>query len=603
MSSQNIVPVSEEIFDTYIHQAAKTVGYEHGFGITGCDLSMPTWWAAYCRQSLDQQSQNNRLPEYLLTLARMAKEQGIVVPREYILYDHETGEHLERHGMTSLRFGLSHKKKILGILFADLRCLSREPAPQQVFERECEILGIRLLFGDAPSGMDVGSQFARSAITFSNKLTRLATHNNARAGNVGRILKGLVPACKAAYGYTYRREAEIGQNGRIIVKKAWWELECCDEEGILQERSPAWVAKNIFEWIGNQGKTSFWVAKELNRLEINAPAGGKWRPPTICKLVKRRCYTGSNYYNSASMVPNPSRPLGDVTGQIKRTILRPKPETEWVKFTVPSLVSESLWRKANEALTGRGRGRGKEGVVIHALLRGRIICPRCGKPMVVRRDGKNHLIYYHCINRYKPWDTDACEFRKFIPASWDGLVWDLIFAMLSDDSWLDGKMEQEEVRNEAFVKMIETQRRRAHEAEMRTARVREGFESGIYDKDEARKRIRLHEMVIADVEKEIGSLSAKLNGKGPSQDQLARLKDELKKMRETNLRGAVFGEKRRLIELFDMNVYPSEDLKSVRIRCGLGNDAENGQGLTSNCGKVLFAPPGGTRTISGITML
>ncbi len=101
-------------------------------------------------------------------------------------------------------------------------------------------------------------------------------------------------------------------------------------------------------------------------------------------------------------------------------------------------------------------------------------------------------------------------------------------------------------------------------------------------------------MVIEDVEKEIGSLTAKLDGSGPSQGQLARLKDELKEMRETNLRGAEFEEKRRLIELFDVKVYPSEDLKNVRIRCGSRNDAEGGQGQTSNCGKVLLAPQNGS---------
>ena len=69
--------------------------------------------------------------------------------------------------MTYLRYEHAHRRHILGIMFADIRCLSREPAPQQVFERECELLGIKLMFGDAPSGMDPGSQFARSAITLS----------------------------------------------------------------------------------------------------------------------------------------------------------------------------------------------------------------------------------------------------------------------------------------------------------------------------------------------------------------------------------------------------------------------------------------------------
>ncbi len=219
MVVQEIEYVTAEMLDGYIAQAAQAANYEKGFGIRGCDLSIPIWWAGYCRQSLEQQSHNNRLPEYLLTLAKMAKEQGVVIPREYVFYDHVGGEHLDRPGMQFLRHELMDRKKILGILFADLRCLSREPAPQQVFERECEIRGVRLVFGDAPSGMDIGSQFARSAITFSNKLTRLATNRNARAGNIGRVLKGWVPSSKAPYGYTYRRDAEITSEGRIQIKK------------------------------------------------------------------------------------------------------------------------------------------------------------------------------------------------------------------------------------------------------------------------------------------------------------------------------------------------------------------------------------------------
>jgi hypothetical protein len=157
MAVKETETVTKEELNLHIAEAAKAASYEKGFGITGCDLSMSVWWAGYCRQSLDQQSHNNRLPEYLLTLAKLAKEQGVVVPREYVLYDHVTGEHLDRPDMQFLRHELVDRKKVLGIFFADLRCLSREPAPQQVFEREAEIRGVKLVFGDAPSGMDIGS--------------------------------------------------------------------------------------------------------------------------------------------------------------------------------------------------------------------------------------------------------------------------------------------------------------------------------------------------------------------------------------------------------------------------------------------------------------
>jgi len=130
MVVKEIQTVTEEEFIRYIGEAAQAANYQQqGFGITGCDLLLMVWWAAYCRQSLDQQAQNNRLPEYLLSLAKMARDQGVVVPREYVFYDHVTGEHLDRPGMQFLRHELVGKKKVLGIFFSDLRCLSREPAP------------------------------------------------------------------------------------------------------------------------------------------------------------------------------------------------------------------------------------------------------------------------------------------------------------------------------------------------------------------------------------------------------------------------------------------------------------------------------------------
>ncbi len=279
------------------------------------------------------------MPAYLLTLAKMARDQGVVVPREYIFYDHVSGEHLSRPNMEFLRHELMDKKKIIGILFADIRGLSREPAPQQVFERECEIRGVRLIFGDAPSGMDIGSQFARSAITFSNKLTRLATNRNAIAGNIGRVLKGWVPSHKAPYGYVYRRDAEITHEGRIQIKKAWWEIDSIDPEGKMIPWSPADVMTRIFNWVGNEGHTSYWVARKLNEMGIKSPSGGIWIQSSVRYLLLNHCYTGKHKYNAYTTVPNPKRPLGDITGAVRRTLRRPKPDGEAVEYHIPPLVS------------------------------------------------------------------------------------------------------------------------------------------------------------------------------------------------------------------------------------------------------------------------
>jgi len=70
--------IKAERLDNYIKEAAHIANYEDGFGITGCDLSKHHWWAAYTRQSTREQSENDRLGEYLLSLAKLAKQLGVI---------------------------------------------------------------------------------------------------------------------------------------------------------------------------------------------------------------------------------------------------------------------------------------------------------------------------------------------------------------------------------------------------------------------------------------------------------------------------------------------------------------------------------------------
>ncbi len=588
MAVQEIEYVNAEMLDGYIAQAARAADYEKGFGITGCDLSMPIWWAGYCRQSLEQQSHNNRLSEYLLTLAKMAKEQGVVIPREYVFYDHVSGEHLDRPGMQFLRHKLMDGKKILGIFFADLRCLSREPAPQQVFERECEIRSVRLVFGDAPSGMDIDSQFARSAITFSNKLTRLATNRNARAGNIGRVLKGWVPSSKAPYGYTYRRDAEITSEGRIQIKKAWWEINSADQEGKLIPGSPADTMTKIFQWIGNEGRTAYWVTKRLNEMGIKGPSGGKWAQDSIRYVMLNHCYTGHHKYNATIRVPNPKRPLGDITGAVRRTLIRPKPNSEAVEFSVPSLVSEELWVKANQATRERGRGRGKEGKVIEALLRSRVFCPRCGKPMAVRRISGTDKVYYYCSRLYHALEVEHCTYRRFVPGIWDDAVWDCVYALLKDGGWIENQLSTMGKQNQDADKLVKLEQLKIFQSQNKIAKVRDGFEGGLYNMNEAKSKVNGCQTMIYKAEQEIKRLVGLTQAHG-SKVNIEDLKKELQRLAQDNLDKVTFSEKRDIISKLGIRVYPSEDLKTMKIKCSLNAGNDRNIGSSNECRIIEFA--------------
>jgi hypothetical protein len=150
--------ISEERVDNYIKEAARFAGYEEGFGVTGCDLTRSNWWVAYNRQSTREQSENDRLGEYFLTCAKLAKQYGVIVPREYIIYDAKSSEDLNRPGMQYLRHDLMAGRRISGIIVPLQGRLSAVPLHQLTLEKECEYYGVKLVYGDAPTGNDWSSQ-------------------------------------------------------------------------------------------------------------------------------------------------------------------------------------------------------------------------------------------------------------------------------------------------------------------------------------------------------------------------------------------------------------------------------------------------------------
>ena len=106
--------MTKERFDRYVDEAARIADYQDGFGVLDCDLNKNDWWAAYARQSTREQAENDRLGEYLLTCARLAKEHAVIVPREYIIYDHVSSEDFNRPGMIYLRTELVAGRRIQG---------------------------------------------------------------------------------------------------------------------------------------------------------------------------------------------------------------------------------------------------------------------------------------------------------------------------------------------------------------------------------------------------------------------------------------------------------------------------------------------------------
>ena len=541
--------------DDWIHAAAKSVGYEEGFGVKGCNLSQDHWWSAYTRQSNEEQRNNSRLAEYLRTCAAEAKRLGVIVPRDYVFYDVVTGEHLERPGMIHLRRELAPAQRIAGVIFPVLDRLSREPTHIGIFEFEMDYHGVHYHYGDAPNGSDPMSQMVRQNLAHAAKFVKLVNRKNNRAGNMGRALKGIAPAFRPSYGYIYRAEYRE-ESGRKSVIKAWWELNTAGPDSKPDQGSPAWVVQNVFNWVGNEERTLHWVAREMNRLGVPTAGGSSWNPGKVQRLVRNPCYTGKHAYNVHARVPSLNQPLVDITAEIKRNRKEVKPESEWVYFDVPMLVEEDLWKRANELIAIRGRGRGKQGKSIDALLRGRIHCPRCQQRMVVRRHPRyKERAYYHCKTYGQRWRERPCTYNTFIPASWDEVVWADLCSMLRDESWLDAEVASAQQKDEAIGELLRQQQLKVAQAQRKMVGVQEGFEGAIYSLEQAQTRVAQLKTDIGEAEREIKRLRERATAVPRSAADMAALKGELRNLRDRNLDEAPFPERTNLVARLGLRVY------------------------------------------------
>jgi len=555
--------------DEYIVQAAKAADYEKGFGIQGCDLSKPIWWAAYCRQSLDEQGNNNRLPDYLRTCAMEAKRLAVIVPREYVLFDLMTGEHLERPKMIYLR-KLMAERQISGVVFPALDRLSREPLHQQIFELEAAHYGVYLQYADAPSGNDPGSQFARTILAHAAKLVKIANRRNNRGGNIGRVVSRNVPAGKTPYGYRYHAEYEdLGHERRKLIS-ANWLVDSLDPEGKLIHGSEAWIVNQVFQWVGTENRTLYWAAKRLNEMSIKPRYAKEWSPALISFIVKNRCYTGHHVYNKATYVPNPNKPIGDVTYAIRRTVRQLKPESEWAHFEVPPLVPEKLWDLANLNLAERGRGKGKEGRRLDALVRGRIFCPSCNQLMSIYRDSNyHHLTYYRCTSRSQGWRHKRCYIRSFRIDRIDNVVWDCVYALLKQPEWVYQELSKQETgeSTEELQKRIRVEQQRIERTQYKIRRIQDGYEADppVYTANEVKEKIGASRDHVSRAEMEIHRLQNIMEQKGTSRQSREEAIHILETLRDTNLENASFEEQCDLIAKLGIKVYPSEDGKVIRI--------------------------------------
>ena len=144
-------------------------------------------------------------------------------------------------------------------------------------------------------------------------------------------------------------------------------------------------------------------------------------------------------------------------------------------------------------------------------------------------------------------------------------------------------------------KLIRLQEQKIYNYQSKIRKVEEGFEGGLYTLEEAKLRKQKSLEAINVAQAEIDILKRQ-NGNSFTPDGIERLRLELKNLQDRNMAEASFEERLDLVARLGIKVYPSEDLKSRRIKCGM--DLRGIQEIEEQDGfaKVVFGRPCRSRT-------
>ncbi len=385
--------------------------------------------AFYGRVSTSNQEDQKTIENQFMAMREFADEKfGVgkyVVVKEY-RDEGWSGDILERPALDELR--LDAKRKIWDIVVVyDPDRLSRRYAHQEFVMGELEDARIVLLFVTTPPPKDDQEKVIHGIKGLFSQWERLKIRERFRLGKLRKARDGHIIATEAPYGYSLIRRKGKPTDADFV------------ETHYVIDESEAIVARQIFDWIGNQGLTTRKVVKLLMEEGIKPrwSERGVWSTGTINTMIRNTVYIGNAHYG-ASYAVVPDKPLKkEVYKRNKKTSRRMRPKEEWIPITVPALLGgeqgKILFERAQEQmrinLERCVRNKKNE-----YLVGGKIRCV-CSSTRTGEGPQKGKHLYYRCANRVKNYPAPPTCIEKGINARIaDLLVWDEIVRLMGSST-------------------------------------------------------------------------------------------------------------------------------------------------------------------------
>ncbi len=384
---------------------------------------------------------------------------------------------------------------------------------------------------DASTAM---GRFTRSVQIDIGTIERLNTLERSADRLTGLVRRpGFFAGGTATYGYRIDGD---GSEARLVI----------DEDPIPGlDIGPADVVRMIYRWLVSDGRSTVWIAAELNRRGIptqqmldgrKRATAGIWRPGRVGAMVRNTVYKGIAVYGRRKSGRSPF----------------PVPVTE---REVPSIVDAAMWESAQAQLK-LNQKRAKRNAKRDYLLTGLIRCGACGSNYTglayTMKSGEERR-YYTCNNVHQRHNTGGARCAN--PAlgwQYEQLIWDDIDAWLDNPGPILDELAAElntDVADTGEIEADITRRRRqlaGQEAERE--RLLTAYRKGIIDDVDLERELAAMRRERAVLEEEIETLKRSQERREERRAGIVRAAALLEELKARRRDGLSFAVKRQVVE-------------------------------------------------------
>jgi site-specific DNA recombinase len=400
------------------------------------------------------------------------------------------------------------------------------------------------------------------------------------------------PGGTVPYGY-----AVVGEDreARLVI----------DEEPIDGlDIGAADIVRLIYRWIADEGRSTVWVAAELNRRGIptkyaldiqrgqrKGRTAGIWRPNRISEMTRNTTYKGIAVYGKAKLGTSPF----------------PVPVTE---RAVPALVDVDTWERAQATLR-RNFKHAKRNRKRDYLLSGLVTCGACGAAYT----GKHYVTaageerqYYTCNHVHQHHNTggERCS-NPALSWEYEAIIWADIDGWMEDPGpiidELAERINAEASDGEDVQADIDKRRRALAATEGQKARMLTAYRKGIIDDAELEAELAAIRQETFVLEDEIEALEHHAERLAARRTQLVTARALLEDLQAMRRDGLTFARKRQAVEtLVSQIIVDGDGIPDVVYRFNRGSQGTLRPSPSDidiprdSCAGTAGAPPRHSRT-------